>query len=803
MEAILQLVKYRLKNAMLTLVFLCGWQLAAQAQNNTMNQQETNKPELKTAFLFKNAVVGTQTTTGDSLLEHPNRYYIIRNVCKGYRHQYFLYSLGYDTVLVKKEKQFIAAAAKKSQLKIKGNILYDLSYRSNVDTPFAQTNVYQHTVQTYLDVTWKDHYPFRVYMTNRFGNSPFFRNFSDINFQFNPQDFTNKIKEQLLSRVLQAVKADSLETIRKSYEQKLMEFNSLQRWVKNPAHLQRLIEEREKALAVKPQHVADGPGTEKLSGLFKQSGNKFIYHSSPDSSAVDARIDSVEKKAQKWEAIVMEKKKKLDSLVTELKKLDSLYQAVKQLTQTNTNQIRKEIEETSTVNSLKEKMQQLRLADSLLPKGYQTLFALKSLGIGRSIIDYSELSAKNISVTGLQVEYNPKNYYALAAGVVDYQFRDYIIRNPHQQKQYLAIVRAGKGEKEANHVFLTYYTGRRQLYNASTSTPANAIPNYNLMGITIEARYNLNHNSFIVAEIAKSSLPYYSLDSTKGGGLIGNIINMHDRTNEAYAVKASTFIPATQTNLQGSYRRMGANFQSFSLFTTGAAQSAWSVRLDQPFFKRRLNITASIRENDFVNTFTNIPFRSNTVLKSIQATLRLKKWPVVSLGYFPSSQLTKLSNDRFTENLFYTLVGSASHYYKVKKLQANSMLVYTQFYNRASDSGFVYFNTRNLLFSQSFFLGKTSLQSNLSMAANTYYRLYVLEQNFNTAINKWLSLGAGLKCNQQTVFNNRQWGYSGTAKIKIPVFGDVQLMADKGFLPGPNRQLVENNMARVTYFKTF
>jgi hypothetical protein len=810
-EDVFQLVKNQLKNAMLILVFLCGWQLAIQAQTKTMNQQEANKSEVKTVATFKDtaSIVGAQTNPGDSLLEQPNRYYTIRNVCKGYRHQYFLYSLGYDTVLLKKEMPLIIAASKNPQLKIKGNILYDLNYRSNVDTPYAQTNVYQHTIQTYLDITWKDNYPFRMYITNRFGNSPLFRNFSDINFAFDPNEFSNKIKRQLLGKLMQAVKLDSLNALKKSLEQKLQEYNALQNWVKNPAQLQRIIEERERLLAKKPDmplnadQLTGMDNKEKLSNIFKQPNNKFNKQLLVDSLENLPQKDSLNNKLEKFETVYSQKKNKLDSLLSELKKLDSLYQAAKLLQKSGIDQLKKEIEETTTIDGLKDKLQKLHIADSALPKNYKTLFALKSFGIGRSIVDYSELSAKNISVSGLQVEYNPKNYFAFAAGVVDYRFRDYIIRNPQQQKQYLALVRFGKGEKEGNHVFFTYYTGRRQLYNASTNLQANTIPNYNLMGITVEARYNINANNYLIAEIAKSSLPYYSLDSTKGRGLFENVIKMNDRTNEAYAAKLVSFIPLTQTNITASYKHMGANFQSFSLFTTGSAQSAWSVRVDQPFFKRRLTVMASVRENDFVNTFTNAAYQSNTILKSIQATLRIKKLPVVSIGYFPSSQLTKLSNNQFTENLFYTLVGSASHFYKIKKIQANSMLVYTQFYNRSSDSGFVYFNTRNLLFSQSFFMGNTSLQSNFSMAANTYYRLYVLEQNFNTSINKWLSLGAGLKYNQQTVFNKVQWGYSGNAKIKIPVFGDVQLMMDKGFLPGANRQLVENKMGRLTYFKTF
>jgi len=583
----------------------------------------------------------------------------------------------------------------------------------------------------------------------------------------------------------------------------------LQNWVKNPAQLQKLVEEKERQLIKAPASLPDSSmkgildGKGKFTRLLQQRNYKFNARKLTDSLANDPRKDSLKNRLEDLEKIYQERKKKLDSVVLQLKKLDSQYQVVKMLQHADANQLKKEIEETNTVSSLKDKLQKLHVADSVLPKGYKTLFAVKSFSIGRSIADYSELSAKNISITGIQAEYNPRYYYAFAAGTVDYRFRDYIISRPGQQKQWLALVRAGKGEKEGNHIIFTYYTGRRQLYNTATSLQANTIPNYNLMGLTVETRYNINRTTYLSAEIAKSSLPYYSLDSTKGHNLIGNILKMNERSNEAWSASLSSYIPYTKTTVNATYRHTGANFQSFSLFTTGSAQSAWSVRLDQPFFKRRLSVVAAVRENDFVNTFTGTPYQSNAIIKSIQATLRVKKLPVISLGYFPSSQLTKLGDGRFSENLFYTLTGSASHFYKYHHVQFNSTLVYTQFYNKSSDSGFVYFNTRNVLFSQAAFIGKLDLQFNFSAAANSNYHLYVLEQHTNYRIKAWLALGAGIKYNRQTVFNSEQWGYAGNAKIKIPMFGDLQLMFDKGFLPGANRQLVENKMGRLTYFKTF
>lgn len=764
---------------------------------------KTVNHSLRYQHLIRKEVFPLDTLADRNYISFPEK-----NSCKGYTLRQFSYPAEMTDAMATKLKMGMPAASSQQLLKIKGNILYDVNYRSYVDTPFAKKNVYQHTIQTYLDLTWKNKYPFRLNLNYHFSNSPYFKNYSDFNFQYNPNEFSNKIKKQLIDILLKKIKYDSLEAMEKQLEQKKKEYASLNDWMKNPALLQKLVEEREKQIVRqnpvdtinKKTYLAD---KNKLEALLKQPNFKFNKSGNTDSLDIFRKKDSVTKKIERIDSAYAKKKKKLDSLRLEIKKLDSMYEVAKLFKKSNTDQLKKEIEETTTTSALKDKMQKLHVADTLLPKGYKTLFALKSFGIGRSIVDYSELSAKNISVNGLQAEYNPHYYYAVAAGLVDYRFQNYIISTPGAQKQYLALFRAGKGEKLGNHIIFTYYTGRRQMYNVSTTTSGNTIPNYNLMGITIETRYNINRSNYITAEIAKSSLPYYSLDSTKGRNLFSNMFKMSDHSNTAAAVNLVSFIPATQTSINASYRYSGSNFQSFSLFTNGSAQTAWSVRVNQPFFKRRLMITAGIRENDFSNTFVSTAYQTNAIMESIQATLHIKKWPVLSLGYFPSEQLTKLGDGRFSENLFYTLMGTASHFYHYRHVQFNTMLVYTQFYNKSSDSGFVYFNTKNLLLSQAAFFGKVNLQLNLSAAANTSYHLYVVEENLNYALSKWLSLGGGLKYNKQTVFNIEQWGYAGNMKIRIPLLGSLQLMMDKGFVPGPDKQLVPNNMGRLTYLKTF
>jgi len=445
----------------------------------------------------------------------------------------------------------------------------------------------------------------------------------------------------------------------------------------------------------------------------------------------------------------------------------------------------------------------MHLPDSTLPKGYKNLLAIRSFGLGTMPINYSELSIKNISITGLEVEYNPSYYAAFTSGYISYAFRDYFINNREQPKQYVTAVRFGRGQVDDNHVIFTWYTGKKYVYDYSinTSDTTNS-PRFNLMGFTIESRYHLDKNNFVVAEYAKSSLPYYS-NRPDQNKLAAATFRFSDRSNEAYSIKLQSYINATQTKITGNYRRLGTNFQSFSLFVNNATQNSWYVRISQPLWRKKLNIDASLRQNDFSNPYVAEQLKTKAVFKSIQATLHIRRYPIVSIGYFPSSQLIKISNDQIIENLFYTLVGTVTHSYKAGDGQMNTSLLYTQFYNKQADSNFIYFNTKNVMLNQSIYFPKVIMQESASVASNHYYNLYVLGSSLDYKLFKWLTVGGGVKLNHQTLFDNTVTGYSLKTRINIKGFGNVELYYDKGYIPGPKKNLVSNEVGRVLYFKTF
>jgi hypothetical protein len=96
-----------------------------------------------------------------------------------------------------------------------------------------------------------------------------------------------------------------------------------------------------------------------------------------------------------------------------------------------------------------------------------------------------------------------------------------------------------------------------------------------------------------------------------------------------------------------------------------------------------------------------------------------------------------------------------------------------------------------------------SLMLNGSISTGTDYNMYTIENSFQVTINKIVSAGAGGKMIQYSLIPQTQWGYNASLTLKIPKLGDIQLMADEGYLPGVNKQLIKYRMGRLTYFKNF
>lgn len=747
---------------------------------------------------------------------------------------------------------------KEKLLTVHGNLTYFFNYRSYIDTPFAEKNVMQHTVQTRLDILVKEKYPFTVYLTSRRSNSGFFSNATDLSFQFHQVQMLENIKRdmrsgldnllankalgltpaQLYQRekdgllknigdfsatdlkgdVNKAVAAKRVEIEEKftklydDYKRRIQELEAVLALIKKESGAQELVEEKERKLkegAGKANELPENMGTftSKSGNLLKNAQELAADKEKMVQSQPGKIADSAERviNAKIGNAIAGEKQKN-DSLATTttVKLADKLQQLEKlQNEATQAEQRLKTFQKKITDSLQYAKRLIAGITDETKLEAYlrktggrvkdmpalqRMLLAVKQIGLGRSWIDYSELTVKNISLGGFNIEMNPGNiYFAAAAGKVNYGFRDYIVKgNKAGSNQSVGLLRAGFGQKDRNNIIVTYYAGQKALL--TQAGPADAATQ-KISGISIEFRKKIDAHNYIIGEYARSAAP---ASKTK-------IFDWNNNTNEAFSIKAGS--DYGRTKLNGYYRKTGAAFQSFTLFPTNSRQEAWMLRATQLVWKKRVLLDAAIRKNDF-NSPVAAPVLSNTnVFKSFQITARIPRYPFVSAGYYPSSQLT-LNDNLLFENRYNTLNVMMSHTYFAGKLSMSTNATYTKFYNQGSDTGFIYYNAATFTLNHSLNLTPFILQGIITITNQSLLKQTTIEPVVNYQLKNKLSFSASVKWNRVN-HTETLWGGTAGLNLYLKKFGALQMQYDKIYLPGYNRNLLPVDMGRLVFSRVF
>lgn len=768
----------------------------------------------------------TDSATQKSPLPHPkflrtdSGFYIIQTFRKGCKSRQesgdFFPNIEKVTVTTIREKT--NSPVKIKNLIIHGNISYEYFYRSKIDTPINQQNFQQHTERVYLDVLVKEKYPLKVNFTSRQSNSPFFKNFIDLNFNFDKYTYNRNIKQQILDKLkaqFPTYKFSDLSQVETELKKSKEAYTKTKAWLEDPATLQKIIEERERIYyqQIKAKEDSLRALSQNNSNSFEDDFKKVPYPKKKITDSLEFVKSNIN---DKKEYLLSGAKSKADSLsapfaiLYEKKKgqLDSLEQAVASYTK-RADSIKKNVQK--DVAGIKQKIYKATSEKELrqLAKDNgidldkrsnleKQLAAIKTFSIGRSVLNYTELTAQNITVTGINVEYNPSYYLAFAAGKIDYRFRDFFNRSISRNNQYIVMGRVGVGDRERNALIFSYFTGRKSNSNYGFS---DSIKNtVNIIGYSVEAIHKKDENTMLSAEFAKSTKPVTgNLQSNKQTGVL---VKFNDQTNTGINIKAKTIIPETNTKLSGFFRKTGENFQSFSLFSYNTDQTAWLARADQSFLKNKITLIGMLRRNDFTNPFTDKTYKTSTVFKSIQLNVRFPKYPSLSVGYYPGTQLFLIDKEKIRESAYYILNGSIVYSYFFKGLAMNSSVVYNKYINEATDSGFVAYKGTNYYASQSVFIKKMQLQGGYANTVQPLLKYYTLETSGNYELKSWLKVGVGLKYNKVND-GDSYWGESMQLRTDFKKLGGFQLQYEKSFLPTITQTLYPVEIGRVSYYKNF
>lgn len=683
---------------------------------------------------------------------------------------------------------------RKSAISIHGNLTYNFLYRSLVDTPFAQSDFRQHTIQTALAITVKDKYPLRVNISQRISNSPWFRNFFDINARFDSYAYMAQVRRNLINRLsAYRLNRPDLSKLDSTLQALTNKYKALKRSMDNKSALQRIVEEREKS-------YYKGRPTPSLSTvppfdpsiLDKQTMFKKVQQRPVIPERAGIPSDS------SFTVSITQRQRELDSLEQKMLKMQSRIDSIKNTARLNVDVTSRHISQATSWKELSQIEKELGIPAER-PRGFEKFIRnLKSIGIGRSVVNYSELTAWDVSLTGFNMEYNPGIYTAVAVGKIDYGFRDFLGGNSRQKGQNFLMGRIGVGDKDRKAIILSAFTGRKLQYGSILS---DSVTNYsNIVGYSLQLILKKDENTNLSAEIAKTTRPITG--NTSPTSDMKSLWQFKDNANLGISIKGQTMLARTNTRLSGHFRKTGESFQSFSLFTYNTDQTAWSLAFEQPFLNNRVSVTGMLRQNDFTNPFTEKTFKTSTVFKSIQVNVRVPKWPAFSAGYFPGTQLYIIDKKRIQENAYYIVNGSLIYHYDAGNTRMLSSLIYSRFAGKGTDSGFIAYSGASYLASHTVMINKAQLQGSYMFTDQDQMQFWSLDGNIDYSIREWIRAGAGLRLNK-VIEGKTYTGGRGNIGLTIKKLGVLNFQYEKSYLPTIWHTLYPVETGSVTWYKYF
>lgn len=651
-----------------------------------------------------------------------------------------------------------------------GYVAYNYYYRSNTGLSYLDNNIQQHMLNGGFDMLLADKLPFRVGIFSRQTNSVYFRNYLDVQVKFDVREFRRIRVEKLqrdFSAIIQEFNGAGLKDL---IDLKTGDLLTLKRFLSDQETVKRYIRSRET--------IINKDKIPELSG----------YRDSVVTNAADF-VEQFERKREEFSG----RKKELDSL-------QETYTGVKKQMRDLQRVFKSNISFPDGKREILHAMNEAGIADVGFEKSLNNLFSLRTLEIGRTTPNYTPLTLQNMSLKGVNVEMNNDNLYtALAGGMIDYRIRDFLPKqfSGFRPKQYVAAGRLGWGERDYNHIILTGFNGERQLFG-----PQLINNTAHIYGVSLETQLVVNQNIRLKAEVAQSASP-----TPKDGGSTHEPVknfSFKDKNSQGLFLSGTATFPETHTRVEGKYEYQGINFYSFNLFKINSSVNSWSVKADQSFWSGQVHINAGLHKNDYANPFIGQNYNSNTTFTTLTATFHKQSWPVISLGYIPSSQYS-IIEDRIYESKYQALNVLASHTYKLGFTDATTTFIVNRFYNDSKDKGFIYFNAVNVDVDQKIVFARYAAEAGISHTNNSLYSLDIMKlalaKNFGLKSTR-STIQFGIKLNHIDQSENR-FGYFVNTRLDMKKVGVLNIAGEKGYLPGMGNILVKSeffNIGLVRYF---
>jgi hypothetical protein len=693
------------------------------------------------------------------------------------------------------------------KLDLTGEISYEFLYRSQIDTPFAQKDFRQHIVRGAFRTDILNKYPVKINMAYKVSNSPFMRNTIDVSLGFDPLVFRKRVEERLLMGMQERLEQRlGLAGLEQEYKSRMADVTHWGEVVSSPDFSMAQKRKAEGIIGDISNMILNGDSTADVDsvgkyverylkgGIDKKQASLFISgHSSLPREKATAILDSFDVSVDWWQ----EQNTMYANVVKQAAEASGRLQKSRQMLNDSLSAYRARLMSARDGRILRRLVNEAGLYKDSVSGLQRLMMSFQTLSVGRNMMDWTPLTVRNISVTGVSAAAAPSIYIALAAGYMDYSFRDFMPREQRSPQQRAVMIRAGLSGLADRGFFVTAYSARRAI---SAGTSGSRARYFNANGYSLQYIWEAKGFGTVSAELAKSNAPAYR--PSPGGKNAPSLFSFGSRGNEAYSLALNGTVPVLRTKIKASYQKNGDQFQSLSMYTYNARQTAYMLTVDQPLLRDILTVRAGIRKNDFVYPYlTNLS--SNSVFKTAQLTFRKRGLPTLVAGYYPATQLVMLPDSAAAEFAYHTLSASAMHLYKVGGLSNSSMLMYSKFYNKGNDTSFLYFNARYWSYQHFLWLPPFTLQAGYTRTSQQATSLGTLEASLSWMHSRGAALSGGFKWNHSGKQENL-WGGSLRATVPLKRLGVILVSYERGAFPAwQQRKLVPVSTGRVVYSKTF
>jgi hypothetical protein len=323
------------------------------------------------------------------------------------------------------------------------------------------------------------------------------------------------------------------------------------------------------------------------------------------------------------------------------------------------------------------------LANEKAPGFIRFLSNFKTFEVGKCRPNYSNLTLKGISVSGVNIEFTPGKFYAaFSTGKVKRPIKPSEITKP-TYKQKLLFGKIGVGKKRETHLYLTFMQVEDEVNSLPASSEIdtfNVKPQSNFV-LGTEGKLSLFKKKFTIEGEAAVSLhtrdtrsPALIEEDTEVPSWLTNFINPNASSSIDYAYNIKSTLKLKTTKLSGGVKMIGAGFTTLGNPNLVNDRLTYDGRIDQTFAKKKISFSAYFKQNKD-NLINWKKSTTTTTAYGITAGFRFKKIPYLQIGYMPNFQ--KNENLKM-KNAVHVLSMTTGYNYKIGNLR--SMTSFNFFY---------------------------------------------------------------------------------------------------------------------------